>query len=501
MELLIDAIANFHLLLTPLALAAAMLGTIVGIIFGAIPGIGAPVVMTVFLPLAFALGTIPSLMLMLAIYCASLYGGSISSILINVPGHPAAVAATFDGYAMSKKGEAAKALNAAAVSSLIGGTFSLIVFIAFFMPMNTLFIRFGPSQMFMFVLVSFIYLSSLGTGDWGKSAIATCVGLLLGLVGLDLMSGAVRFTFGYVFIEDGLDVIAVLTGWFAITEVIALVGERGGTIAAGGKLKGSPIDGIKACFKYPVTLLRSSIMGSLIGVVPGVGGAVANIAAYNAAKKASKTPEVFGTGHPEGIVAPESANNAVTATSLIPTLALGIPGSAPAAIIMGVLLMLGHNPGPGMATGDSIIIPAVVGGLFIVNIMFCVVGISMTGLYKKITQVNLNILIPMIISVSLLGGFLSRFRLSDMLIALALGVFAYGAKRANYPPTPMVLGFLLAKMLEENFFRSMMISGQDISIFFTGTINLSLIAMGVFIIVFEPLKTLIRKRTASKSSQ
>lgn len=497
MSFLMEVVSSFPTILQPFPLFVTFLGIVVGICFGAIPGIGAPLAMTMFLPIAFGMDTIPCLLSMLALYFSALYGGSISSILINAPGTPAAIATAYDGYQMSKKGEAGIALNTSVVSSMLGGLFSVVVFIFFFKPMNTLFIKFGPSQMFMFVLISFLFLTILGKEQWDKGAIATCMGLLFGLVGQDLMSGSLRYTFGYINLEDGLDIIAVLTGWFAVAEVFFLIGQKGGTIATQGVLKGSPLEGIKVCFKYPVTLIRSCIIGSVIGVIPGIGGALANIAAYSAAKGASKTPELFGTGYPEGVVAPEAANNAVTATSLIPTLALGIPGSVPAAIILGTLLMLGYNPGPSLASSDPGLIPALVAGMVIINILFCVVGLSLTNFYKKITQVNIKILIPLIVSISFLGGYLSRFRVSDIFFALVLGIFAYGARKAKYPVTPMVLGFLLANMLEENFFKSLLISDNGALIFLTGSINIVLVAVGILIIFWQPLKKLRPHKTSS----
>lgn len=497
MSFFMEVVSSFPAVLQPFTLLVTFLGITVGVCFGAIPGIGAPLAMTMFLPIAFGMAPVPCLLIMLALYFSALYAGSISSILINTPGTPAAIATAYDGYQMSKKGEAGIALNVSVVSSMCGGLFSVIAFIFFFNPMNKMFIEFGPSQMFMFVLISFLFLTVLGKEKWDKGAIATCVGLLLGLVGQDLMSGTLRYTFGYINLEDGLDIIAVLTGWFAVTEVMFLAGHKEGTIATQGVLKGSPLAGIKLVFKYPVTLIRSSFIGCVIGVIPGVGGALANIAAYSAAKSASKTPELFGTGYPEGVVAPESANNAVTATSLMPTLALGIPGSVPAAIVLGTLLMLGYNPGPALTSADPGLIPSLVAGMVVINILFCVVGLSLTNFYKRITQVNVKILIPLIIAISFLGGYFSRFRVSDIFFALVLGVFAYGARKAKYPVTPMVLGFLLAPMLEENFFKSLMISDNGAFIFFTGYINIALAAVGILIVSWQPLKKMLFRKTGS----
>ncbi|PKM89451.1 MAG: hypothetical protein CVU87_05425 [Firmicutes bacterium HGW-Firmicutes-12] len=497
MSFLGEVISSIPIVLQPFNLLVTFIGVLVGITFGAVPGIGAPLAMTMFLPMAFGMDPIPCLLILLGLYFAALYGGSISSILINAPGTPASIATSYDGYPMSQKGEAGIALNTSVVSSMFGGFFSIIVFILFFNPLNELFIEFGPSQLFVFVFISFVFLTMLDKTKWDKVIVATCVGLLLGMVGQDLISGSIRYTFGYIYIEDGLDLIAVLTAWFAVTEVLFLIGKKEGSIATDGILKGSPLQGVKNCFKYPVTLIRSSIIGCVVGIIPGVGGSVANVAAYSAAKSSSKHPELFGTGYAEGVVAPEAANNAVSATSLIPTLALGIPGSAPAAIILGALLMLGYRPGPGLASTDPGLIPALIAGMITVNILFCIVGLSLTNTYKKITQVNIKILIPLIISLSLLGGYLSRFRISDVFFALLLGVFAYGTRKAKYPVTPMVLGFLLATMIEENFFKSLLISDNGALIFIQGPINIFLVTVGILIICWQPLKKFFSNITSS----
>jgi len=500
MDFLWQVVLSFPIILQPFNFLVTFLGVLVGIIFGAVPGIGAPLAMTMFLPIAFGMNVIPCLLVMMALYCAAIYGGSISAILINTPGTPASIATAFDGYPMAKKGEAGIALNTSVMSSMLGGLISAVVFIFFFKPMEVLSLEFGPSETFMVLFVSFVFLALLDRKEWWKGAISTCVGLLLGLVGRDLISGSLRYTFGYIFLEDGLDIIAVLTGWFAVTEVLFLIGEKGGTIAAQGVLKGSALEGIKMCFKYPATFIRSAIIGCIVGIIPGIGGSVSNVAAYSAAKGASKHPELFGTGTPEGVVAPETANNAVTATSLIPTLALGIPGSIPAAIILAALIMLGYNPGPKLSSSDPGLIPAVGAGFVVINILFGVIGLSLTNFYKRLTQVNIIILIPLIISISFLGGYLSRWRVTDILFAVVLGIFAYGARKAKYPEMQMVLGFLLAKMMEENFFKSLLISDSGVLIFVTGPMNMVLAALGILIICWHPLKKLLRHKTSSKDS-
>jgi putative tricarboxylic transport membrane protein len=475
-------------------LLISFVGVIAGIIFGAIPGIGPPLAMAMFLPLIFGMKPILALLLLLGVYNGSVYGGSISSILINTPGTPGSVATTFDGYPMARKGQAGIALGVSVCSSAIGGIFSTLTFLVFYEPLNNLFVAFGPSQLFLLILVAFLTVTILAKESMLKGLISTGIGLLFGLIGYDLVSGSIRFTFGYLNLEDGLDLISVLIGWFAVTELMFLVQEKQETIASMGILKGSTLRGALSVFKYPKELLVSSSIGSIIGAIPGVGIAVANLIAYSSAKGRSKHPEQFGKGCIEGVIAPETANNAVTSTSLIPTLALGIPGSASAAIILGALMMLGFRPGPGLYTAAPGLVGALVLGLVVINIMLLVSGLLLTGAYMRITQIKISILVPVILVISALGCYLSRSRLSDVLFAIVLGIFAYGLRKARYSLACVVLGFILAKMMEENFFKALLISDRGVQIFFQGTINIILLSLGLLILIWAPASKLIRSK-------
>ncbi|MBE0558742.1 MAG: tripartite tricarboxylate transporter permease, partial [Proteobacteria bacterium] len=440
----------------------------------------------------FGMTPVPALMLILGVYNGSVYGGSVSSILINTPGTPGSVATCFDGYPMAKKGKAGTALGISLCSSTIGGIFSTIAFLLFYEPLNNLFIAFGPSQLFLLILVAFLTITILAKESMIKGLIASGIGLLLGLVGYDLVSGSTRFTFGYLFIEDGLDLIAVLIGWFAITELMFLIQEKQATISGMDILRGSTWEGIKAVFRYPKEVFASASLGSLIGAITGVGIAVANLIAYSSAKGRSKHPEEFGEGSIEGLIAPETANNAVTSTSLIPTLALGIPGGASAAIILGALMMLGFRPGPGLYSANPGLIGALVVGLVVINIMMFISGLLMSKLYMKITQIKISVLVPVILTVSLLGCYLGRSRLTDIFFAIVLGIFAYGLRKAGYSLACVVLGFILAKMMEEYFFKSLLISEGGIRIFFQGTINIVLLSFAGLMLVWGPIKKLFK---------
>ena len=480
------------------SIALAFIGTLVGIVLGAIPGIGPPLAMAMFLPFIFGMPPIQAMMFLLGIYNGSVYGGSVSSILINTPGTPGSVATCFDGYPMAKKGKAGTALGISLCSSTIGGLFSTITFLLFYQPLNNLFIAFGPSQLFLLILVAFLTIAILAKESIIKGLIASGIGLLLGLVGYDLVSGSTRFTFGYLFIEDGLDLIAVLIGWFAITELMFLIQEKQSTISGIDILRGSSWEGVKAVFRYPKELFAAASLGSIIGAIPGVGIAVANLIAYSSAKGRSKHPEEFGKGCIEGLIAPETANNAVTSTSLIPTLALGIPGGASAAIILGALMMLGFRPGPGLYSANPELIGALVIGLFVINIMMFISGFMLSTLYMKITQIKISILVPVILVISLLGCYLGRSRLSDIFFAIVLGVFAYGLRKAGYSLACVVLGFILAKMMEEYFFKSLLISEGSIHIFFEGTINLILLSFAGLVLLLEPIKKLLKPKLSTK---
>jgi putative tricarboxylic transport membrane protein len=474
-------------------LFAAFSGTLLGIFFGALPGIGPPLAIALLLPLIFGMSPITALFLIMGVYNGSVYGGSITAILINTPGTAGSAATVLDGYPLSKQGKAATALGASAFASFVGGIVSALFFILFAYPLAGLTLKFGPAQIFLIVLFSLATVSKLSTDSLAKGLASTGFGLLLAFIGTDLISGYPRFNFGTMFLEDGLDLLVVFIGWFALAEVMFLVKSKKHTISESGVIKGSVWEGIRETIKHPRTLFNASMIGSFFGAVPGVGVAIANFLAYTNAKSISKKPELFGHGSIEGVIAPEAANNAVTGTSLIPTLVLGIPGNPTTAVMLGALMILGMQPGMALFTARADVMSAFMVGLIITNIMLLLAALLTMRFYQQITKVNITVLVPIIVVICFLGALSSRSSLYDLPIAIVLGILAYGLRKANYSIVCMVLGFVLANTLETNYHRAMTISNYKLSIFFESQLNIVIIVAGALLFLWTPLRKIISK--------
>ncbi|HZK19014.1 MAG TPA: tripartite tricarboxylate transporter permease [Clostridia bacterium] len=490
MDLILSGIPHA---LQPINLIIVSTGVFLGIIFGALPGIGPPLALALLLPMMYSLDPVSALFLIAGIYNGSIYGGSITAILINTPGTPASAATILDGYPMSQKGEAGKALGASIGASFVGGIVSTLIFISVAIPLADQVLKFGPSQLFLVILFALASVSRLSEGSLPKALIATCVGLLMGLIGFDMISGHARFTFGATFLEDGMDLLAVLIGWFAIAELMFLIQQKTGTISDVDHGKGGVVEGALAVLKFPATVIKSSFIGGLFGAIPGIGAAAANFIAYAEAKKGSKHPERFGKGYVEGVIAPEAANNAVTGTSLITTLVLGIPGNASAAVMLGALMILGLQPGASLFTETPDIMGAFMVGLILANVFMLVMVLLMTNLFKKVTTVKISILVPIILAMCYLGSFAARFSVYDVIVAIIVGVVTYGLRKANYPIICMVLGFMLARMLEENYHQAMLVSNNGSLIFLQWPINTIIIICGLLLFLGGPLMKLIRQ--------
>jgi len=487
LELLLTGLIE---VLKPFNILMAFLGTILGLILGALPGIGPPLAISLLLPLIFGIDPVSGVVLMLGVFNASVYGGSISAILLNTPGTPGSIATCFDGYPMARQGKAGEALGASLVSSVIGGLITTIFFIFLLGPIAKLSLKFGPSQMFLIILLSLGTVSRLATGSILKGIISSGIGILLGLVGYDLMSGMSRFSFGYKYLEGGLHIVVTLIGWFAVTELLFLVQMKGSTISSTKLEIGNAIKGAKESLKHLKLIGVSSLIGSFLGALPGIGIALANLVAYGNAKSNSKHPEKFGTGIIEGVIAPEAANNAVTGCSLIPTLALAIPGGATLAVILGGLMILGVTPGPRLISQDPRLIGSIMVSLLFINLIILFIGFLLVNVYQYITRVKIAYIVPIVLAISFFGAYITRHYIADIFFVIVLGLLAYAMRKAKYSVPCMVLGFVLAKMLEENFHKSLLISDTGYLIFLEWPVNILIVVIGIFIYIFPVLKRL-----------
>lgn len=442
----------------PFTLMLILLGVTAGLFVGAIPGLTATMALALLLPFTFTLEPLQGLVALGAVYMGAVYGGSFAAILINTPGTPSSIATTFDGYPMTKQGKAEEAIMTATVASAIGGVAGVTFLLLLAPPLARFAIRFGPSENFWVAMLGLTLIASLGTGSVLKGFLGGALGVLLGTVGVAPIGGEVRFTFGAPVLQGGVQLIVALIGLFVIPELLTMAskGATGLQEAPERSKKASFLQVVGNVFRMPGNLIRSSIIGEIISVIPGAGGSISNLVAYNEAKRFSKTPEKFGTGHTEGLVASETANNVTVAGSMVPLLTLGIPGAPPDAVILGVMLLHGLRPGMELFTGPG-------GTLtygFILSMGFAailMVPIGVFGgrlIYQVISKTPVHILLPSIATVTILGTFALRNTWMDVVIMLVLGTLGYVLKRFGFDPATIVLGLILGGIAEMGYVQT-----------------------------------------------
>lgn len=455
-------------------LAALLAGTTYGIIIGVLPGLGPSAGMALALPLVLKWHPATALIFMGSLYKCSNYGGSITAILVNTPGDASNAATIFDGYPLCEKGKGGIALALSATSALVGGTIGMICLI-FFAPFLARFaLRFGPAEYFLTALLALSIIAAVVQGATLKGLISAGLGLMLSTVGFDLVTGHLRYTFGWDAIEDGIPLIQALVGLFAVTQALCLA-ESAESISRIGKLAGGFWEGVVTYFKYPYAILRSAAIGLFIGVLPAVGQSSAGLLAWAEAKRESKHPETFGQGDPEGVISSETSTNACMPGDLVCTIALGIPGSVGAAIFLGVMIIFGLIPGPLVFKEKADVIYSLFFALILTSFLLFLVGMTLAKRFAAVTLLPNEIIVPVVLVVSLLGSFAIRNLMADVIISLGFGVLGYVMLRGGFTPVPLLLGMVLGEMVETNYHRALMISGGSYSIFFVSTISKVLI--------------------------
>jgi putative tricarboxylic transport membrane protein len=449
-------ISHMFLALGSQNLLVALLGTAAGIILGALPGVGTILSVTLFLPFTFALGAEQALILLGGVFGGAVYGGSISAILINIPGTAASVVTSLDGYPLAKKGKAGYALGISTMSSALGGLVGTFALILISPLLAKIALQFGPREFFMLALMGIIMISRASPQDTLKGLVSGGLGLMIGTIGLSALSAYPRFTFGVQYFYGGVSLVPTVIGLFGFSEILMTL-EMSDADVSIEELSGGVLAGALYPFRKLVTLLKSIVLGIIIGAIPGVGGEVSNTIAYLEAKRASSHPETFGEGEPEGLVAAESANNASVSSSLIPMLTLGIPGSAVAALFSGALLIHGLKPGLSFFTNNPDILGAFFGGLIIANIMLLILGLLGAPLWAKAIKVSRQYLLPAITLLCLTGAFAVHNSIADMVYAFILGFIGYVMRRGGYSIPCLLIGFVMGGITEEAFGQGMLI--------------------------------------------
>lgn len=487
-----DVLDGLIFALLPLAILANFLGVLLGIVFGALPGLTATMGLALLIPLTIGLDPIVAFSALLGVYVGSIYAGSITAVLIGTPGTAAAAAALLEGPALTKKGEAKKSLMMVTIASVIGGLFSCIALAVVAPQLARFALSFGPPEYFALALFGISIVAGVSGKSLVRGLIAGSIGLFIATIGMDPITGISRYTFDNVNLLSGIDIVPALVGLFAISEVLTRLENNNKTIKE--KIIESKI-GLKIVdlTRNWFNLLRSSVIGTFIGIIPATGSGVAGYVAYNEAKRASKEKEKWGKGNIDGLAATESSNSAVTGGALIPLLTLGIPGDVITAVMLGALMIQGLTPGPMLFTNNGDIVYGIFFSLIIANIFVLIVGLAGTKIFPKLLNIPENILMPIIVVLCILGSYAISNSMFDVIVMFVFGLLGYILLKFEIPLAPLLLALILAPILEKNFMRSILISNGDFSIFFTRPISLTVILVTLLVIIFIILGE-VRKR-------
>ena len=488
---------GFSVVLEPTNLLYCLLGVVIGMLVGVLPGLGPAATIAILLPITIGIEPVTSIIMLAGIFYGAQYGGTITSVLLKLPGEASSVVTVFDGHALARQGKAGTALGIAAIGSFVGGTVSIIA-LTFLAPLVAGFaLDFGPPEYTALALLGILLVSTVSSGNKLKALIAAVIGLLLATVGRDAFTGGERFTFGDLNLADGLDFVPIAMGLFGLGEILYNLEERHTTVSAPAKVA-NVWPSRKDLRQSSGAIGRGSVLGFFLGILPGGGATLASLAAYAMEKKRSKTPERFGKGAVEGVAAPETANNAAATSSFIPLLTLGIPANGTMAVILGALLLQGVPVGPQLVNQEPELFWGVINSMYIGNILLLIMSIPLVGLFVKILRVRPAILAPITVLITLIGVYTVNNSVFDIVLVIVFGVLGYLMKKLGFDPGPLVLAFVLGTLLEDSLRRSLLIFDGDPTSFFTRPISGTLLVIFLLVVVVPPVRAaLVRRRTSS----
>ncbi len=505
MEHLIAIAQGFSTVFLPVNLILIACGGFLGTVVGMLPGLGPSTAVAVLLPVTFGMDATSAMILLSTVYYGAMYGGSRSSILLNTPGDSAAIAATFDGYPMTKNGQAGPALAISALASLVGGTIAVIGFIFLAKPLAGFALKFGPTEYFLLYLFALSAVISLSTGKMVKGFISMFLGLAISTIGIDLQTSVYRFTFGMPEFSNGVHFVVIVIGIYAVGEV--LFNYLSIDVSKKKKEKGKSKDlgriwVTKDQWKRSVKpILRGAPLGFLVGVLPGAGASMASILGYSLEKQVSKNRDQFGKGAIEGLAAPESANNAASVGAFIPMLTMGIPGSPVTAVMLGALIMIGVRPGPFLFQNNPELVWSLVDSMFVGNLYLVALNILLVGLLVKILATPSKILYPVVLALAFVGTYTLQYSSLDFYIVILFGFIGLFLKMIKFPIAPMILSMIVGKDMEQFFRKALVLSDGSLKGFISSSISLVLILL-ILLSVFYPLiigKMEKRKKTEKKA--
>ena len=494
MDIFETIVYGFSVACTPVRLLMCFLGVFIGTLIGVLPGIGPSATIAILLPASFKLDPTSAIILLAGIYYGAMYGGSITSILVNIPGESASVVTCLDGYQMARQGRAGPALGISAFGSFIGGTLSIIGLMLVAPPLTEFALQFGPPEFFALILCGFAILIHLGMGSKLKALIMALVGVFLAEVGTDLITGRQRFTFGAITLLDGIPLVPMVMGLFGIAEVLHNLEQTFKRVVYKTSIS-NLLPNLEDWKASAGPMFRGTMLGFFLGLLPGGSATLASFASYALEKKISKHPEKFGKGTIAGVAAPETSNNAATGSAFIPMLTLGIPANPVMALIMAALMNHGVQPGPLLMQKSPEVFWGVVISMYIGNVMLLVLNLPLINFWVKLLKIPYSVLFPMIILFCLIGAYSAMSSYEEVIIMIAFGVLGYLMRKFKYEPVPLIFAFILTPLIERAFRQSLTISHGDFSIFFRPPIALILMITSFILISLLILPFIKRRRT------
>lgn len=483
---------GFAVAIQPINLFYCLLGCLIGTLVGVLPGLGPTAAMSLLLPATFHTPPVTAVIMLAGIYYGAMYGGSTTSILVNIPGEAASVMTCLDGYQMARQGKAGRALGICAFGSFIAGTLGLIGLTLVAPPLAQFALKFGPPEYFALMCMGLVVLSFLTSTSMIRSLMMACFGVILGTVGIDTVSGSARFTFGVTELLDGIGLVPLVMGLFGISEILVNLEQGTEREVFKTKVKGllpTLADWVQAKW----ALLRGTVIGFWLGILPGGGAVLSSFVAYAVEKRVSRHPEKFGTGVIEGVAAPEAANNSAAQAAFIPLLTLGLPANVVMALLLGALILHGVTPGPLLMTQNPDIFWGVIASMYLGNIMLLVLNLPLIGLWVQLLRIPYPYLMPLIIIFCILGAYSVANSLADVFFMLLFGIVGYIMKKLKFDSPPLVLAFVLGPLVEYYFKSALMFSRGSFTVFFTRPISLVCFAITAAILAWSILSGLRRK--------
>jgi TctA family transporter len=476
-------------------------GVVLGMVVGVLPGIGAVAAIALLLPYTYELNPTDALVMLSGVYYGSAYGGSIASILLNLPGTPSSAVACLDGYPMAQQGRAGVALFITTIGSFVGATIGILLLMAFAPAIAHVALDFRPADYFSMMLLGLIAASTISSAAPLKGIAMVILGILIGMIGTDVNSGTARYSFGFHELTDGVGIVAIAMGLFGITEVIASARQVGDAHLHASRITFRSMWPTRDDWRRSwMPMIRGSWVGSFFGALPGTGGTISAFMAYALEKRVSHTPERFGQGAIEGVTAPEAANNACDQTAFIPTLTLGVPGSVTMALMLGALMIHGIAPGPNLMVEKPELFWGLIMSFWVGNLMLLVLNIPLIGIWIRLITVPYHLLYPSVILLVCIGVYSLQNSVFDVAVALACGLLGYLLRLLDLPPAPLLLGFVLGPLMEEYLRRALVLSDGEFSVFLTRPVSAGFLAVSALLLVWAAVST-TRRAAARRSAQ